>query len=200
MAIRIPAEEAKSKRHLGRIRRRLRACLVVRPCKRGHAANFCMSLRGAERRGNPYSLQYHKTKRNTLGKYEKHDEFALSTTDLPGFSAGTRIAAPVCALVRNDRFGRYVRTRARVQCTTFLPGDADCRTSALQPQGRCRLQHVIARSEATWQSVLLAVAQNKKQYLGRIRKVSRIRPRYCQPAKFPCGDADCHTSVRTGSQ
>ena len=88
VAIRIPAEEAKSKRHLGRIRRRLRACLVVRPCKRGHAASFCMSLRGAKRRGNPYSLQYHKTKRNTLGKYEKHNEFALSTTDLPGFSAG----------------------------------------------------------------------------------------------------------------
>ena len=64
----------------------------------------------------------------------------------------------------------------------------------------CMFQHVIARSEATWQSVLLAVAQNKKQYLGRIRKVSRIRPRYCQPAKFPCGETDCHTSVRTGSQ
>ena len=119
-------------------------------------------------------------------------EFARSSTKLPGFSAGTRIAAPVCALVRNDRFGRYVRTRARVQCTTFLPGDADCRTSALQSQGRCRLQHVIARSEATWQSVLLAAVQNKKQYLGRIRKVSRIRPKYCQLAKFPCGDADCH--------
>ena len=32
----------------------------------------------------------------------KCNEFALSTTNLPGFSAGTRIAAPVCALVRND--------------------------------------------------------------------------------------------------
>ena len=61
-----------------------------------------LSLRGAKRRGNPYSLQYHKTKRNTLGKYEKHNEFALSTTDLPGFSAGMRIATPVCALARND--------------------------------------------------------------------------------------------------
>ena len=127
-------------------------------------------------------------------------EFARSSTKLPGFPAGTRIAAPVCALVRNDRFGRYVRTRARVQCTTFLPGDADCRTSALQPQTRCRLQHVIARSEATWQSVLPAAVHNEEQYLGRIRKVSRIRPKYCQPAKFPCGDADCRTSVRTGSQ
>ena len=32
----------------------------------------------------------------------KCNEFALSTTDLPGISAGTRIATPVCALVRND--------------------------------------------------------------------------------------------------
>ena len=32
----------------------------------------------------------------------KCNEFALSTTNLPGFPAGTRIAAPVCALVRND--------------------------------------------------------------------------------------------------
>ena len=112
-----------------------------------------------------------QNKKQYLGRIRKSAyEFARSSTKLPGFSAGTRIAAPVCALVRNDRFGRYVRTRARVQCTTFLPGDADCRTSALQPQGRCRLQHVIARSEATWQSVLLAAVQNKKQYLGRIRK------------------------------
>ena len=112
-----------------------------------------------------------QNKKQYLGRIRKSAyEFARSSTKLPGFSAGTRIAAPVCALVRNDRFGRHVRTRARVQCTTFLPGDADCRTSALQPQGRCRLQHVIARSEATWQSVLLAAVQNKKQYFGRIRK------------------------------
>ena len=77
-------------------------CMSLRPCTRAHLPTFCMSLRGAKRRGNPYSLQYHKTKRNTLGKYEKHDEFALSTTDLPGSSAGMRIATPVCALVRND--------------------------------------------------------------------------------------------------
>ena len=43
-----------------------------------------------------------KPKSNPLGEYEKHYEVALSTTTLPGFSAGTRIAAPVCALVRND--------------------------------------------------------------------------------------------------
>ena len=38
--------------------------------------------------------------------------------------------------------------------------------------------HVIARSEATWQSVTPAVAQNEKQSFGRIRKVLRIRLKY----------------------
>ena len=69
-------------------------------------------------------------------------------------TAGNRLNA---AGVRAEAMTSLIsaRSRARVQCTTFLPGDAGCRTSALQPQGRCRLQHVIARSEATWQSVLL---------------------------------------------
>ena len=40
----------------------------------------------------------------------------------------------------------------------------------LQTLTGCKLQHVIARSGATWQSVLLAVAQSKKQYFGQIRK------------------------------
>ena len=81
---------------VGRVR-----CAEGRACQRVQGPPP-LSLRGAKRRGNPYSLQYHKTKRNTLGKYEKHCEFALSTTDLPGISAGKRIATPVCALVRND--------------------------------------------------------------------------------------------------
>ena len=69
-------------------------------------------------------------------------------------TAGNRLNA---AGVRAEAMTSLIsaRSRARVQCTTFLPGDAGCRTSALQPQGRCRLQHVIARREATWQSVLL---------------------------------------------
>ena len=35
---------------------------------------------------------------------------------------------------------------------------------------------------------------------GEYGKVLRIRPKYYLLAKFLCGDADCHTSVRTGSQ
>ena len=62
-----------------------------------------------------------------------------SATDLPKVVPtcqvslrGERIATPVCALVRNDKFGRYARGRAVVQCTTSQPRDADCRTSAIQ--------------------------------------------------------------------
>ena len=53
---------------------------------------------------------------------------------------------------------------------------------------RGKFQHVIARSAATWQSVLLAVEHDRKQYFRRIRKASRIRPRQCQLAKFLCGE------------
>ena len=132
-----------------------------------------MSLRGAKRRGNPYSLQYHKTKRNTLGKYEKHDEFALSTTDLPSFPAGTRIATPVCALVRNDmlKTGRCQRLQGRLArgvCRRrwHVSGCKDAfrqytGSAPLQPLTRIFLQHVIARSGATGQSV--AVGRNEKQ-------------------------------------
>ena len=67
-------------------------------------------------------------------------------------------------------------------------------------QTRGKFMDVIARSEATWQSVLFAAAQNEKQHFGRIRKALRICPKDYQFAKFLCGDADCHTSVRTGSQ
>ena len=75
---------------------------AVRSCTRAHLPTFCMSLRGAKRRGNPFSLQWGRTKSNTLGEYARRNEFALSPTSLPGFPAGTRIATPVCALVRND--------------------------------------------------------------------------------------------------
>ena len=47
-------------------------------------------------------LRQHKPKSNPLGEYEKHCEFAPMAANFPGISAGKRIAAPVCALVRND--------------------------------------------------------------------------------------------------
>ena len=93
--------------------------------------------------------------------------------NVPPFRQGTRIATPVCALARND-----MQKLARCQ----------------RLQGRYSLPPVIARSEATWQSVLLAAVQNEKEYFWRIRKALRIRPRQCQLARLPCGETDCHTS------
>ena len=74
------------------------------------------------------------------------------------------------------------------------------RESIVAYADRCIFLHVIARSEATWQSVLLAVIPNEKQLFPANTQLLRIRPKYCQLAKFPCGVTDCRTSVRTGSQ
>ena len=60
-----------------------------------------------------FSLQWGRTRSNTLGEYEKHYEFARTAVSLPGISAGTRIATPVCALARNDML--KTETRLRVQ-------------------------------------------------------------------------------------
>ena len=183
-------------------------------CKNLQGVSVCkdataspLSLRGAKRRGNPFSLRQYKTKRNTFGEYVRRYEFAQGSANLPGFPAGktdcrrcahwcamtnsagvraprhgcnvppfrqgTRIATPVCALARND-----MQKLARCQ----------------RLQGRYSLPPVIARSEATWQSVLLAAVQNEKEYFWRIRKALRIRPRQCQLARLPCGETDCRTS------
>ena len=53
---------------------------------------------------------------------------------------------------------------------------------------RSKFLHVIARSEATWQSVTPAAVHGRKQRLRRIRKASRICPNSSQLAKFPCGE------------
>ena len=168
-----------------------------------------MSLRGA---GQPprdvairFSLQWDRTKSNTLGEYKSGCEFARSRASLPSFPAGKRIAAPVCALVRNDIqkadallrlqgcFPALLRqcslahadTRQVSACHCEERSDAAIRSPCsgaereailwanteklqicpgdtfLQTLTPARLQHVIARSEATWQSVTPAAAQNK---------------------------------------
>ncbi len=60
-----------------------------------------------------FSLQWDRTKSNTLGEYARRNEFALSPTGLQRFSAGKRIATPVCALARNDM--QKTETCQRVQ-------------------------------------------------------------------------------------
>ena len=64
-----------------------------------------------------------------------------------------------------------------------MPGSA-----SLQARTRCKFLHVIARSEATWQSVLLAVPQNEKEHFGQIRKAQRICPNSSQLARLLCGE------------
>ena len=108
----------------------------------------------------------------------KCNEFALSTTDLPGISAGTRIATPVCALVRNDmlKTGRCQRLQGRLArgvCRRrwHVSGCKDAfrqytGSAPLQPLTRIFLQHVIARSGATWQSVLLRQGMTESSTLG----------------------------------
>ena len=58
-----------------------------------------------------------QNKKQYFGRIRKSAyEFARSSTKLPGFPAGTRIAAPVCALVRNDmlKTGRCARVQGRL--------------------------------------------------------------------------------------
>ena len=156
------------------------------PC--AHAASFCMSLRGAKRRGNPHSLRQDMAKGNTLGEYERCCGFAQSIANLLAFPAGTRIAAPVCALVRNDKFGRYARARAVVQCTTSQPGDADCHTSAIQathPSPRLfrRKSQVLSLSAASPSPgrtgaarFHFALVRNDMQKKGRVRGCKDVPP------------------------
>ena len=90
----------------GRSTRQIRRPLQIRPaapsCTRSSTTIFCMSLRGAKRRGNPFSLRQRKAKRNYSRRIRRSCGFALSIANLLSFPAGTRIATPVCALVRND--------------------------------------------------------------------------------------------------
>ena len=60
---------------------------------------------------------------------------------------------------------------------------------------------VIARSEATWQSVSPAVGRRGEQYFGRIRESAYGFARSsARLLGFSAGRTDCRTSVRTGSQ
>ena len=84
---------------------------------------------------------------------------------------------------RKQYFGR-IRKMLRIRpSSTFLhtqiQGRARCviEREVFATAGMVVFQHVIARSAATWQSVLLAAQHRRKQYFRRIRKMLRIRPR-----------------------
>ena len=72
------------------------------PCNRRGVAVFSMSLRGAKRRGNPYSLRQCKTRSNTLGEYGKVHTNLPEV--VPSYQASLRGRGlpQVCTLVRND--------------------------------------------------------------------------------------------------
>ena len=65
---------------------------------------------------------------------------------------------------------------------------------------RGKFLHVIARSEATWQSVLPAAVHNEEQYLRRIRKsvYEFAQTAATLPGSF--AGTRIATGVRTGSQ
>ena len=102
----------------------------------------------------------------------KCNEFALSTTDLPGISAGTRIATPVCALVRNDMLKEEACARVQGRGAQGARKHAGCQRVQGPPPT------VIARSEATWQSVTPAAAQTEKQFFPANTEKLRICPKY----------------------
>ena len=111
-------------------------------------------------------------------------EFALRITNLQSFSAGTRIAAPVCALVRNDMLKEEacVRVQGRLARGHAEDGQVSAVARTLsgsapwQTQTRGKFLDVIARSEATWQSVLLRQHEMKSNTLGEYGKVHTNLP------------------------
>ena len=74
------------------------------------------------------------------------------------------------------------------------------RVPAVPEYYRRKFLHVIARSEATWQSVLLAVGQNEKQYFGQIRKSSGFALGITNLQSFSAGTRIATPLKRTGPQ
>ena len=98
---------------------------------------------------------------------------------------------------------RYCANRRQVfacHCEDALGQKRGTFHPCLEVRKPTRFMDVIARSEATRQSVLFAAAQNEKQHFGRIRSSLRVRLKCYFSLPFPAGRTDCHTSVRTGSQ
>ena len=142
--------------------------LAAPPGKRRHLANFCLSLRGAKRRGNPFScgstnrkaILWANTKSTAnLPQWQQTFQVFLRGNGLPHqcahwFAMTCRRKRRCCGC--KDAFRQY-------------PGSAPWQT---QTPGK--FLPVIARSEATRQSVLLAAAQNEKPFFpARCRKEAR---------------------------
>ena len=161
-------------------------CMSLRPCTRAHLPTFCMSLRGA---GQPprdvairFSLQWGRTRSNTLGEYEKHYEFAMAARSctrrhLPVFSMSLRGAKrrgnPLLLrqhITKSNTLGKYGKaanlpwqhvlahadTRQVIAYHCVLAPAHTC------PPSACHCEERGSRP-ATWQSVLLAVGHDREQ-------------------------------------
>ena len=164
--------------------------------------SFSMSLRGAQRRGNPFSLQYNITESSTLGEYEKCYEFAqkriyrclsLRGRGLPhqcahwfAMTCKRRVRASECKAV--GREGKCVDGGSFAWYNVLAYADTP-HVSACHCEER---SDVAIRSPCSTASQK-AVPQANTQ-------PSTNSPKSAFIVAFPCGDADCHTSVRTGSQ
>ena len=103
---------------------------------------------------------------NTLGKYVRRNEFARTAANLPGISAGTRIATPVCALVRNDmqkegrvRGGKNVARNDMQKLDRHLRGNTVVRNDMQKIAALLRVQEGAAGASpqppTNWPYVLL---------------------------------------------
>ena len=134
--------------------------------KRG---KFLHVVARSEATGQSVTPAVAQTEKQYFGRIRKSGyEFALSITDWQSFSAGKRIATPVCALVRND----MQKEEALLRLQGGFPAVHRQRPLANADARQIFACHCEERGSrpATWQSVLLAVGQNEKQSFGRIRK------------------------------
>ena len=100
-----------------------------------------------------------------------------SVTDLPEVAQTCQVSLRGNGLPHQCAhwFAMTCRRQKRVcGCKGDFPAVHRQYPGMMGPRGK--FQHVIARSEATWQSVLLAVAQSEKQYLRQIRKSATDLP------------------------
>ena len=154
-----------------------------------------MSLRGAQRRGNPFSLQYSIAESSTSGEYAAVYKFAQKRI-YRCLSLQGRGLPQVCALVRNDM--QKTGTRQRVQgggtrgkvrrrwqfCLVQRPclcGHAACFCMSLRGAKRRGNPHPRRNTwqvSSTWGKPAEAANSPKSAFI----------------VAFPCGDADCHTS------
>ncbi len=149
----------------------------------GQGANFSLAVPGycadtwqvsachCEERGDVairISLRQSITESSTSGEYVRRHEFAPTAAHLPGFSAGMRIATPVCALVRNDMLKTDAFLRVQERFPAVPPGKRRHEANfCLSLRGAKRRGN----------PHLLAAGHGGGQYFGQIRKALRICPK-----------------------